>query len=358
MTLDSVFYSNTVLAWLMSAGLVISVLGLLLGVRRLVVGRLVALAQRTTTRWDDLVVDLLRRTQFWFLVVIALIVGASVLTMSDGVATLLRRALPIAFFLQAGVWGAAAARVLLERYRSEKLAEDRGAATTIAALGFLAQVVVWSAVVLLALDNAGVDVTALVASLGVGGVAIALATQNIFSDLFSSLAIVLDRPFVLGDFIVVGELPGTVEQIGIKTTRVRALSGEQLVFSNADLLSSRVRNFGRMQERRILFKLGVTYQTPRADLERIPDMIRTAVEDQAHTRFDRSHFLSFGDFSLDFETVYFVTSPDYGQYMDIQQAINLSIHAQFEDAGIEFAYPTQTLVLTRGESARREIGVA
>jgi small-conductance mechanosensitive channel len=191
-----------------------------------------------------------------------------------------------------------------------------------------------------------------VAGLGVGGIAVALAAQNILGDLFASLSIVLDRPFVLGDFLIVDDLMGSVEEIGLKTTRVRSLSGEQLVFSNTDLLNSRIRNYGRMFERRVVFQLGVTYQTPREQLQAIPGMVRDAVE--AHgdrVRFDRAHFAKYGDFALSFEIVYYVLGPDYNEYMDIQQAINLDIHQRFEDAGIAFAYPTQTLFLERSEAS-------
>ena len=218
------------------------------------------------------------------------------------------------------------------------------------ALSFIARLVLWATILLLILDNLGVDITALVAGLGIGGVAIALAVQNILGDLFASLSIVLDKPFVLGDFVIVGDLMGSVENIGIKTTRVRSLSGEQLVFSNNDLLTSRIRNFGRMQERRVVFKLGVTYQTPAEKLEGIPGIIREAIEARDKTRFDRSHFASYGDFSLDFETVYYVLSADYNLYMDIQQAINLAIFRRFADEGIEFAYPTQTLFLEKEQA--------
>jgi small-conductance mechanosensitive channel len=169
----------------------------------------------------------------------------------------------------------------------------------------------------------------------------------VLGDLFASLSIVLDRPFVIGDFIIVDDMVGTVEYVGLKTTRVQSLSGEQIVFANADLLNSRIRNFKRMYQRRIVFTLGVTYQTPRAQLEQIPSIIRAAVERQENARFDRSHFLSYGDFSLNFETVYHVLVPDYNVYMDIQQAINLEIHREFEAAGIEFAYPTQTLFMAK-----------
>jgi small-conductance mechanosensitive channel len=215
------------------------------------------------------------------------------------------------------------------------------------AVGFVARLVLWSVILLLALDNLGVDVTALVAGLGVGGIAVALAVQNILSDLFASLSIVLDKPFAVGDFLIIDSFLGSVEHVGLKTTRLRSLSGEQLVFSNTDLLGSRIRNYGRMFERRVVFKIGVTYQTPRDKLTKIPGIIREAIEAQDKTRFDRSHFNEYGEFSLNFESVYYVLGPDYNLYMDIQQAINLRIHERFEEEGIEFAYPTQTLFLAR-----------
>jgi small-conductance mechanosensitive channel len=188
-----------------------------------------------------------------------------------------------------------------------------------------------------------VNVTALITGLGIGGVAIALALQAVLGDLFASLSIVLDKPFVIGDFITVGEFAGTVEHVGLKTTRVRSLSGEQVIFSNSDLLNGRIRNFKRMSERRILFGVGVTYQTPLESLRKIPGMIRAIVEGQSKTRFDRCHFKGFGDSSFDIETVYFVLDPDYAVYMDIQQAINFEIIRQFTAEGITFAYPTRTL---------------
>jgi len=201
----------------------------------------------------------------------------------------------------------------------------------------------WVLVLLLVLDNLGVQVTALVAGLGIGGIAIALAAQSVLGDLFASFVIVVDKPFKEGDFIIVGDLMGSVEHVGIKTTRVRSLWGEQLVFSNSDLTSSRIRNFGLMQQRRILFSVGVTYDTAPDAVERIPEMIREAVESQELTRFDRAHFSGYGDSSLDMEVVYYVLSGDYNVYMDIQQGINLALLRRFTDEGIDFAFPTRTL---------------
>lgn len=207
----------------------------------------------------------------------------------------------------------------------------------------MSRVAVWSLVALMMLANLGVDVTALVAGLGIGGVAVALALQNILSDLFASISILLDKPFVVGDFIIVGEELGTVEKIGIKTTRVRSLGGEQLIFANNDLLQSRVRNYKRMDERRIVFRVGIVYETPGDKLEAISGMLREIVEGIEQTRFDRAHFAEFGDFALQFEVVYYVLSSDFAIYRDIQQRINLAIFRRFERESIGFAYPTQML---------------
>ena len=182
--------------------------------------------------------------------------------------------------------------------------------------------------------------TMLIAGLGIGGIAIALAMQNVLGDLLASLSIALDKPFKVGDFLTIGEEKGTVEHIGIKSTRLRSISGEQIVMSNSDLLSSRVRNFGLLFERRINFKIGIVYETPREKIKQVPKILEEAIRAQPKTRFDRAHFTAFGDFSLNYEAVYFVLDPAYGTYMDVQQAINLRIHEEFEKAGIEFAYPT------------------
>jgi small-conductance mechanosensitive channel len=188
-----------------------------------------------------------------------------------------------------------------------------------------------------------------VAGLGIGGIAIALAAQTILGDLFSYLVIFFDKPFEIGDFIILEDKMGTVEYIGIKTTRIRTLGGEQLICSNTDLTNSRVHNFKRMQERRVVFSFGVVYDTTTTKLKLIPGIIKQAIESLRETRFDRAHFKSFGNSSLDFEVVYYILTPDYNLYMDKQQAINMSIFESFEREQIEFAYPTQTLFLRGNE---------
>jgi len=204
-------------------------------------------------------------------------------------------------------------------------------------------VAVWAIIFLMVFALLGYNIGPALAGMGVGGIAIALAVQNILGDLFASLSIIFDRPFVIGDFIIVGEQMGTVEHVGLKTTRVRALSGEQLVFSNSDLLNSRVRNFKRMDERRILFTFGLQYDTGYEKLKQIPGIVQEIIEGVENARFDRAHFAEFADSSLEFEVVYFMTVPDFGQYRDAQQAINLELYRRVEELGAAFAFPTRTL---------------
>lgn len=202
---------------------------------------------------------------------------------------------------------------------------------------------IWLIALFFVLDNFGVKVSALAAGLGVGGIAVALGAQSFLGDLFSYYSIIMDRPFRIGDFIIFDAFMGTVEYIGIKTTRVRSLSGEQLVVSNTNLTSSSIRNFKRMERRRIVFSLGVTYDTAKASLERIPTIIKDAIDAQENLTFDRAHFKGFGDFALLFETVYYVESSDYLVYMEAQQGVNFTIVDAFRKDKIEFAFPTQTI---------------
>ena len=345
--LDATYYDNTLRQWLIALGAVVLVAIALGIVRRGVMSRVGKLAARTGTSWDDLAVDALRRTKGLFLLIVGLYAGTLFLALDERIRGYARGVLVIALIIQVGLWVSAAIRFRLEFYRKLRLKDDPSGVMTMAAIGFIAQIVLWAIVLLLVLDNAGVEVTPLIASLGVGGIAVALAVQNILGDLFASLSIVLDKPFVIGDFLIVNDFLGSVEYIGLKTTRLRSLSGEQIVFSNADLLSSRIRNYGRMYERRIVFSVGVTYGTPKEKLERIPRIIRELVEAQPKTRFDRSHFKGYGDSSLDFETVYYVLAPEYNTYMDIQQAINLGIYERFGAEGLDFAFPTRTLHLVQ-----------
>lgn len=351
-TLDSLtsltLFQNSMLAWLIALAVVVVLFLVLLTARGAIRRYHERLKATEHTELAEIPVEILSRTTLLFFCVLSLFVGLSTLNMAPRTATVLKGALMLTVFLQAGIWASAAAMAWLERRRRRtSTLADRAVVGSLGVIGFIVRVAIWSLVLLVALDNLGIDVTALVAGLGIGGIAVALAAQNILGDLFASLSIAFDKPFLVGDFLILDDYMGTVENIGVKSTRLRSLSGEQIVLSNADLLNSRVRNYGRMMERRVVMTHNVTYDTPLERLREIPSIIREAIEAQEDTRFDRSHFSVHGAASLDFESVYYVLSADYGRYMDIQQAINLRIHERFTEEGIEFAYPTQTLYLAR-----------
>jgi len=351
--LDISIYSNTFLIWLYALLVSVVTYTVLRLLQKLGGRQISKMASRTVTVLDDAFADMLQHTKVLFLIIIALFTGSLLLTLPETVQNVTHVILIVALLIQSGIWLNSLIHFWINGYRERMLKQDPVSVTTMNALGFIGRLVLWSVIFLLILDNLGVDVTALVAGLGVGGIAVALAVQNILGDLFASLSIVLDKPFTIGDFLIINDYLGSVEHIGLKTTRLRSLSGEQLIFSNADMLGSRIRNYGRMFERRVAFNIGVVYQTPREQLKNIPVIIKQAIEEQDNTRFDRSHFKQYGDFALQFETVYYILGSDYNTYMDIQQAINLRIHEEFEKEKIEFAYPSQTLFLHNIKSSEK-----
>ncbi|RJQ86201.1 MAG: mechanosensitive ion channel family protein [Desulfobacteraceae bacterium] len=294
-----------------------------------------------------LIGSLVEKASTVVMAILAVFAGSLVLELPAPVDKWFSAVVIIAFIIQTAIWANELIVFALRRYQSKHdIREEGDRMTTLRALGFLGKLVLIAVAALLVLDNIpGVKITTLLASLGIGGIAVAIALQNILADLFASLSIVLDKPFVIGDFIVVDVFSGTVEYIGLKSTRIRSLSGEQLIFSNNDLLKSRIRNFKRMAERRVLFSIGVVYQTPHEKIKRIPGMIRETIEAQDNVRFDRAHFQGYADSALNFEIVYYVLSAEYNLYMDIRQTINLELFKKFADADISFAYPTRTVHL-------------
>jgi len=347
--LDQVYLGNSLLKWVIALAAAVAIYLLLTVLRRMVGNHLKRMADRTTTDIDDFIADLIRVRTKKILFLALAVYGASLfLDLPADIERVIVGAVFILLFFQIGLWGNGIVNFLVTR-RAAKDGEDGLNLEAYSVITWIAKAALWTIVILLALNNLGIEITALIAGLGISGIAVALAVQNILGDLFASLSIVMDRPFVIGDFIIVGDQMGSVEHVGLKTTRVRSLSGEQIVFSNTDLLSSRIRNYRRMNERRVLFTLGMTYQTPAEKLERIPAMIQEIIEAQEQVRFDRAHFASYGDFSLNFEIVYWVLDRDYALYMGIQQEINLALFRKFEEEKIEFAYPTQTLFMEKGE---------
>jgi small-conductance mechanosensitive channel len=284
-------------------------------------------------------------TQLLFLGV-ALYAAQASLTLPDKVQYVVAHIALILILVQVGLWAGRALRFYLELKELER-GSDRAFAGSLDIINFIARSAVWVLVVLVALENLGVNITALLAGLGVGGVAVALALQNVLGDLFASLSIALDKPFVVGDTLVIDTFTGTVEHVGIKSTRLRSDSGEQIILSNADILKSRVRNFGRAQEQRALATIRVTYETPSDTLERIPRLLESIVREHAHARFERCHLKTLGDSALHFELSYFAQQPNLNPLLDLQQAVNFRIIDEFRRLGVEFEYPTQRVILAQ-----------
>lgn len=338
--LQMAIYGAPLRTWLVAAGAALVVTVALRLVQAVLGRRLRARAGAADTVLA-FAADLVGRTALPVLVALGLYVGGIVAVLPATVEQFLRTLAVIAVLLQVAVWLNRLVAFVVTRHVSRDA--DAARATTMAFLGFLVRLALWTIILLVALDNLGVNVTALVAGLGIGGIAVALATQNILGDMFSSLSIVLDKPFVVGDFIVVDALSGHVQHIGLKTTRVRSVSGEEIIFANSDLLKSRIRNYRTRYERRVVFSVGVTPQTPHATLARIPSIVREIVEAQPRTRFERAHFARLADSALVFDVVYYVLSGDETTYTDVQHAINLALFARFERESIEFATPGRAL---------------
>lgn len=303
--------------------------------------------ERTKTPVDDLILDLVHHIRWPFFLVLGLTLGSLVLDLPAPAKTILHRLISIVLFIQGGVWVTHLMTYGIDAYMRRARPEDKSKLTVVALFNFFGRMVVWTMVVVLCLDNLGVNVTTLVAGVSVGGIAVGLALQSVLKDLLASLAIILDKPFEVGDFVTIGEFQGTVEEIGLKTTRLRSISGEQLIFGNDDLLGSRVRNYKRMRERRVVFSFGVVPDTTVATLREISVLVRGIVTGIEGVRFHRVHFKAFRDWALEFEVVYYVTTPDYDLMMDLQERINLALHEVFEQVGIQFATPTQTVVLSK-----------
>lgn len=350
--LSTELLDNTVQTWLIALGVALGTMLLIGLISVVMVKRLQSRTKASSTIWDDHLLTVLGATRWWFTGMMGLWAGQRVLTLPEGARRGFQIVATLVLLAQIALWINTLISALGDHYRRTHFDQQPGSVSKVGVLSFIARVAAWSVILLMALDNVGVDVTALVAGLGVGGIAVALAVQNVLGDLFASLSIVIDKPFEIGDFLVIGDTVGTVERIGIKTTRLRSLQGEQIVVANSDLLGSRIHNYKRMEERRVVLAIGVTYQTTADQLRMVPGILERAVEAVEGVRFDRAHFKSFGDYDLKFECVYWVESSDYAVFMDAQQTINLTIFEAFEDAEIEFAFPTQQLFVSADRVAK------
>lgn len=345
--LELTVLDNPLWAWGLALAITLGVVLAVKLVHRIAGKRVSEVAARTKSDADDAVLRILARTHGLFVLAVGLYVGSRYLDLETRADRALDLFLTVAVALQVGRWGSAALEFFFERHRQRAARTDAGATTAIAALSFAARFLMWVLLLLLALDNLGIDVTAMVAGLGIGGIAVALAVQNILGDLFASVSIIVDRPFVVGDFIIVDDYMGTVEHVGLKTTHVRSLGGEQIIFANNDLLKTRVRNYKRMYERRVVFTFGVEYGTSPQQLKDVAEFLRALITTTPRTRLERAHFFKFGESSLDFEVAYWVQDPDYNAYMDIQQNFNLRIMDELAAHQIAFAFPTRTVAFAK-----------
>lgn len=346
---DRIYYDNTIQSYLTVAGMILGGMIIIRLFRKSILFRLKKWATTTETNFDDYVVSAVERFVLPMLNVGVMYSAVKYLNLSESAATILRNAFVVAFTFYLIRLTTSSLKISLESYAKRQVGGEEKV-KQLKGIMIVISIVIWSIGGVFLFDNLGYDVTAIVTGLGIGGLAVALAAQTILGDLFNYFVIFFDRPFEIGDFIVVDDKRGNVEYVGIKTTRIKSITGEQIIISNSDLTNSRVHNFKRMEKRRILFSLGVTYQTTPEQLKEIPKIITQIVTDQVGAQMDRCHFATYGDFSLNFETVYFVNEPDYVKYMDIQQAINLRIFEAFAEKKIEFAYPTQTIFMEKSNS--------
>jgi small-conductance mechanosensitive channel len=343
---ERIFYGNAIADWIVAGVIALAVWSVLSIVRRFVAARSQRYSGDGYSTPVRLVFYLARNTKQFLFFALALEAGQEGLVFSPKLQHVISNFVLVLILIQVGLWAGRTVRFYLEIKELES-GPDRAFAGSLDIINFVSRMLIWSLLILVALDNLGVNITALLAGLGVGGVAVALALQNILGDLFASLSIALDKPFVVGDSLNIDLYTGTVEHIGIKTTRLRSESGEQIILSNADILKSRVRNYGRMPEQRVIATLRLSYSTPTDNLREIPTLLESIVRDQPNARFERCHFKLLGESSLQFELSYFAQAPKQNPLLDLQQTVNLRIVEEFRRRGIEFAYPTQRVVLNQ-----------
>ncbi len=342
--LEIIWWGNTIEEYLVALAVLVISLFVLGIVRSFIFARLRLLAQKTKTNIDDLVVRILKSIRPPFYVVLSLYIALLFLEVHP----FIDKAILAIVLVWATYQVILAIQLVVDFILDKKIdPEDGGQRAAIGLLSTLVRIALWVIGIILILQNLGVNVSSFIAGLGIGGVAVALALQNVLGDLFSSFAIYFDKPFTVGDFIIVGDKMGTVEKIGVKTTRLRALQGEEIVLSNTDLTSAQVQNFRKLNERRVTFTFGVTYDTPSDKLKAIPSIIENIFNDLDMVRYESAHFKEFADSALVFEVIYYTLSPEYLEYLSLRQKINLAIVESFDREKIEMAFPTQTVYLRK-----------
>ncbi len=343
--LETIIFGNTILSYIHAVIIFVGLILIFKGFQYYVLRRLKKMAAKTKTDIDDTLVEIIKNLKPPFYYFFAFYLASYAVIVVALIKNIMKGALIILIVYQIVITVQILTNYILNKKLAKNNENEEETSFAIGVIGKVIKFIIWTIGLLLVLSNLGVNITSLIAGLGVGGIAIAFAMQNILEDLFSSLAIFFDKPFKIGDFIVIGTDAGSVKKVGIKTTRIQTIQGEELVISNKELTSSRIHNYKRMEKRRVLFSFGVTYDTPVFKLKTIPNLVKDIIESVGDLTFGRAHFKDFGDSSLNFEIIYFVGSSDYDQFMNVQQKINLKIMEQFEKDKIEMAYPTQTIFI-------------
>lgn len=333
------FYNNTGQDYLIALGIFIVAFIVLNVLQKVLISHFRKLAKLTKTEIDDVIVDIIANLRPPFYVIIAVYIAMRAIILPNQIWQILHFIF-LSVLVYEGIQAAQKITSFLAYRALKKDGEEEQAKTTVKTFNIFIQIALWSIGILLVLSNAGINVSSLLAGLGIGGIAVALALQNILGDIFSSFSILIDKPFQVGDFIKIGTDVGVVEKIGIKTTHLRTLDGQTLIVANRELTTARVENFRQVKKRRALFTLGVVYESKSADLDKIPILIKEIIKKQQVAEFDRCHFKSFGDFSLNFEVSYYVEADSYKDFLDVVEKINLDIFNSFKNYNIEFAYPT------------------
>ncbi len=342
------YWNNSPLEWLLAFGVFATVAASTRLVQALLIRYLGRAAEKTLTEVDDAWVSILGATSWYFHLAAATLVAQKFLDLTSNAHDVVRAALYVCIGVQVAVWAQRALTTFLDLWAKKQNGNRKH--TAAGAVRFIGRLAIWSIFVLVVLSNLGVELSAVVAGLGVGGVAAALAVQSILSDLFAGLSMYFDRPFDLGDFIIVGDVLGNVRKIGLRTTRIDSLGGEEIIFPNGELVKQAIRNYQRMKERRIVFSFGIEYNLTVDKVEAARDTAQRVIEERDGVRFDRAHFKQFGDSSLDFEVVYYVLSKEYDVYMEHQHAINMALYREFEQQGIPFAFPSRSIYMRTSES--------
>lgn len=344
------FLDNSIILWLKAAALASGVFIILSLIKSLVLKKLALLAVRSKNILDDLLIKVVEQTRSQFILFLSLFTGSKMLSFPEKWNEIITKTFFVIAAVQVGLWLGGVINHLVQS-RDEKDSRDKKERTAIHAIGLFAKILIWATIGLVTLQNiSGMELTALVTSLGIGGIAIGLAVQNILKDIFASLSIFLDKPFLVGDYIVIGETGGTVENIGLKSTRIKTLLGEEVVFSNSNLLENRIHNFRKLKRRLVTINIGVSPETGYDDLKDLPTLFEEIIKRQENATFKRANLSEIADYTFNYEIVYHIESADYAVFMNIKEAIFLEIIKRLQERGINMPYPTQAILLNKQEN--------